>query len=129
LDPFPEDVGQFLQGNIDCLEQLETLRILGSDPLREWTAPEMAREAQTDAVAMAAHLSALHARGLLRREEREGTVYCRCGARTPELEQKLNRLLELYRQRPVTMIRMVYEKASGSLRTFAEAFRLRKKED
>jgi hypothetical protein len=128
VDPFPEDVGQFLEGNIDCLEQLETLRVLGSEPLREWTAVEMARQAQTDPAAMAAHLSALHARGLLRREEREGTVYCRWGARTPELELKLSRLLELYRQRPVTMIRMVYEKASESLRTFAEAFRLRKED-
>jgi hypothetical protein len=129
VDPFPEDVGQFLEGNIDCLEQLETLRILNSDPAREWTASEMAREAQTDPAAMAGHLSVLHARGLLRSEERSGTIYCRCGARTPELEQKLGRLLELYRQRPVTMIRMVYEKASQALRTFAEAFRLRKKED
>jgi hypothetical protein len=129
VDPFPEDVRLFLEGNIDCLEQLETLRILGSDPAREWSVADMAREAQTDAELMVNHLAALQARGLLTSERREGIIYCRYGARTAELERSLSRLLELYRQRPVTMIRMVYEKASNALRTFAEAFRLRKKEN
>jgi hypothetical protein len=129
VDPFPEDVRLFLEGNIDCLEQLETLRILGGDPTREWSVADMAREAQTDAERMVGHLAALQARGLLTSERREGTVYCRYGVRTPDLEQKVSRLLESYRQRPVTMIRMVYEKSSNALRTFAEAFRLRKKEN
>ncbi len=128
VDPFPDDVRVFLEGNIDCLEQLETLRILGGDPARQWSAAEMARETQTSPEAMDSHLAALSARGLLTTEAREGTLYCRYGTRSAELDEKLRRLLELYRQRPVTMIRMVYEKASQTLRTFAEAFRLRKKE-
>jgi hypothetical protein len=129
VDPFPDDVRAFLEGNIDCLEQLETLRILGGDPTREWSAADMAREAQTNAELMDGHLAALQARGLLTSARRQGVVYCRHGARTPELREKLDRLLELYRQRPVTMIRMVYEKSSSALRTFADAFRLRKKEN
>jgi hypothetical protein len=89
----------------------------------------MAREAQTTPAAMASHFALLHSRGLLRSERRMETEFCRFGARTPELQEKLDRLLELYRQRPVTMIRMIYDRASGALRTFADAFRLRKQED
>lgn len=129
MDPFPDDVRQFLEGNIDCLEQLETLRILESDPTRQWKATAIAREVQASPEAMAAHLAALHARGLILLQGREANASCQYGPRTPELERAVARLLELYQQRPVTMIRMVYDRAGAALKTFADAFRLRKKEE
>lgn len=36
------------------------------------------------------------------------------------------RLLQIYRQRPVSMIKLVYKRAKDSLRAFADAFRFRK---
>jgi hypothetical protein len=47
------------------------------------------------------------------------------GARTPELQGLLDRLLQVYKERPVTLIKMVYARAKESLRAFAEAFRVR----
>jgi hypothetical protein len=44
------------------------------------------------------------------------------------LQELVDRLLQLYRERPVTMIKMVYERAKDPLRKFADAFRLRKEE-
>jgi hypothetical protein len=81
---------------------------------------------QTTAELAVAHIAALEGRGLLQCERRDGSLYCRFGTRSPELEAQLQQLLELYRQRPVTMIRLVYEKPSDPLRDFSDAFRLRK---
>ena len=128
VDPFPDDVRQFLEGHIDCLDQLEVLRILASDPAKEWSASELAREAHTSPEVLAPHLAALHARGLLTHILRDAVVNCRYGPRTPDLERSVSRLLEMYQQRPVTMIRMVYARANKALKAFVEAFQLRKED-
>jgi hypothetical protein len=128
LDPFPDDVRLFLEAHIDSIEQLETLRILDEDRGREWRADEIASQVQTTPELAHAHLAALQGRGVLTCVQREGGVYCRYGPHSAELEGQLQRLLELYRQRPVTMIRMVYALPPSPLRTFSDAFRLRKEQ-
>jgi DNA-binding transcriptional ArsR family regulator len=128
VDPFPEDVKQFLDANIESVEQLEILRILGDNPHQEWSVVALAREVQAKPQTIAAHLAALQARGLLTIEVRGTEAVSRSGPSTPEREVLVQRLLELYRQRPVTMINLVYARARDALRTFAEAFRLRKEE-
>ena len=37
----------------------------------------------------------------------------------------MERLLQSYKERPVTMIKFVYDKATSHLRTFADAFRIK----
>ena len=49
-------------------------------------------------------------------------------AGTPDLEEMLGRLLQMYKERPVTMIKMVYERAEDPLRAFADSFRIRKED-
>ena len=49
---------------------------------------------------------------------------CRFGP-VPDLEQTVDRLLQCYKERPVSMIRSVYDKAAAHLRTFADAFRIK----
>ena len=129
MEAFPEDVRQFLRSCISSVEQLEILRVMGEDRTREWSAREICEKAQVSAESCQAHLEALHEHGILRVERTASRIYFQFGPTTAELEQKVRRLLELYRQRPVTMIRMVYERPASSLRDFADAFRLRKKEE
>jgi hypothetical protein len=38
-------------------------------------------------------------------------------------------VLQLYRERPVSMIKLVYARARDPLRNFADAFRLRKEKE
>src|SRR5688572_11806740 len=102
VDPFPEEIRRFLDGNVESVEQLEVLRVLGEDPAREWSAADLAGEVQATPEALAAHLAALHRRGLLVSTTRDAGLYCRYGPHTPELEGMLGRLLGLYRERPVT---------------------------
>ncbi|HJT75788.1 MAG TPA: ArsR family transcriptional regulator [Gemmataceae bacterium] len=126
MEAFPEEVKRFLDANVETVEQLEILRILAEDPGREWPSGELAREVQAQPPALLTHLAALHGRGLLALETRGTDVICRYGPKTPELEAGLSRLLQVYRERPVTMIKLVYARAKDVLRTFAEAFRIRK---
>lgn len=128
MEPFPEDVRKFLESHIASVEQLEILRVLGEAPDREWSDEEIRGQVQVSEESVKAHLQSLQERGLLRSRRAEARIYCQYGAQSAKLAEQVRRLLELYRQRPVTMIRMVYERPSMSLREFSDAFRLRKKE-
>lgn len=126
MNPLPEEVKRFLEADIDSVDQLEILRVLGEDPHKEWLADDLAREAQTALQSIAAHLAVLQERGLLLLEMRGSALFCRYGPRSPELAERVARLLQVYRERPVTMIKLVYAAARDPLTTFADAFRLKK---
>ena len=126
MDPLPEEVKTFLEANIDSVDQLEILRVLGEDPQKEWCADDLAREVQTSPQTIGSHLSLLQARGLLTLETREGKLLSRYGPNTPELAERAAHLLQIYRQRPVSMIKLVYASARDPLKSFADAFRLKK---
>lgn len=126
MDPLPEEVKRFLETNIDSVDQLEILRVLGEDPQKEWRAIDLAGEVQTAPQTIGSHLSALNARGLLSLQTRGSELFCRFGPNNAELAERAARLLQAYRERPVTMIKLVYAAARDSLKTFAEAFRIKK---
>ncbi|HET6572915.1 MAG TPA: hypothetical protein VFG68_04880 [Fimbriiglobus sp.] len=128
MEPLPDDIRRFLDGNIETIDQLEVLRVLGEKPDREWTVAALAAEVQAEPPLVAAHVAALQGRGLLTAQPGGTELVARHGARTPELQALVGRLLQLYRERPVTMIKLVYERAKDPLRKFADAFRLRKEE-
>ena len=113
MDPLPEDVARFLDDHIESIEQLEILRVLGEDRDREWDSVALADEVQAKPEAVRAHVKAMHSRGLLRAITKGVGLSCRYGAGTPELETIVGRLLQIYRERPVTMIKIVYDE-SGS---------------
>ncbi len=128
MGPIPEEMQRFLARNIESIDQLEVLRILGKAPEREWSSTDLAREVQAQPAALAGHLAALHGRGLLTAVTRDGILFARHGPHTPELAGLVSRLLQLYEERPVTLIKMVYAQASDHLQAFAEAFRFRKED-
>lgn len=126
MEPIPEDVARFLYDHVESIDQLEILRVLGEARDREWGVAVLAAAVQAEPQAVRAHLSAMHGRGLLAMTTQGAGPSCRHGARTPELADMIDRLLQIYRERPVTMIKMVYERARDPLRAFADAFRIRK---
>lgn len=126
VNPLPEEVKRFLEANIDSVDQLEILRVLGEDPQKEWNAVDLAREVQSPPQSINTHLTALNARGLLFLQNRGADLHCRYGPHSPELVERTAQLLQVYRERPVTMIKLVYATARDPLKTFADAFRLKK---
>jgi hypothetical protein len=125
---FPDDVRRFLDENVPSIDQLEVLRLLWEDPAAEWTEAALAAELQAPPADLTGHVAALAARGLLHAEPRGAGVACRYGPRDPDRDALLRKVLGLYRERPVSMIKLVYARARDPLRNFADAFRFRKEE-
>jgi hypothetical protein len=128
MEPLPEDVIRFLDSHVESIDQLEILRLLGESPDREWAVAALAKEIQSPADKVSADLAALAGRGLVGTELRGRETVCRYNPANPELNGQVQRLLQLYRERPVSMIKLVYARAADPLRAFADAFRLRKGE-
>jgi hypothetical protein len=128
VELFPDEIRRFLDGYIESIDQLEILRLLGENPQREWPAAALAAEVQAEPAEVAAHLAAMRGRGLLAAETRGAETVGRYGPATPELNDLIGRLLQHYRERPVSMIKLVAARARDPLRNFADAFRLRKEE-
>ena len=124
-DEFPDDLKQFLAGHISSVAQLEALLLLRSRRDREWTAEDVSRSLYTTAEMATEQLSELHGRGLVARKEDSGARFQYWPA-TPELEAQVARLETMYRERRVAVITAIYSQPVDKVRTFADAFRLRK---
>ncbi len=123
MDPIPASVERFLHANIDSVDQLEILRLLASDPQRLFAAAELAHERQITPQDIERHLTMLDSRGLITITAQQ-PLACKHGARTPEIQREVELLARTYLERPVSLIRMLYEHEK-QLRLFAEAFRLK----
>lgn len=128
MEPFPDEVRRFADGNIESIDQLEILRVLDENQGEAWDATALGRAIQAEPKAVGAHLAALHGRGLLTAERRAADWFGRHGPHTPELAAQVARLLQLYRERPVSTIKLIYAQAKSPLRVFAEAFKFRREE-
>ena len=126
MDPIPATVQRFLHANVESVDQLEILRILASDAQTEFTSRALAKERNLSAEDIERHVRALEARGLLTILAPNPMV-CKYGARSPEMDSEIQALVKIYIERPVSVIRMVYEHEK-QLRLFAEAFRLKGEE-
>lgn len=123
--PIPEDLLRFLEANVDSIEQLELLRVLGEHPIQEHNAADLARECQIKPSSIAAELTALEHRGLLKTRSQDPHLFCSFNP-APSTDGLLKRLLQFYREHPVILIKVVYARAQDRLKAFADAFRLRK---
>jgi DNA-binding transcriptional ArsR family regulator len=128
VDPIPDDVRRFLDENIESIEQLEILRVLAETPALAKSADDLATEVQATPAAVAVHLVALNGRGLLAVSEQDGRPFGRHGPHTPDHAEKLGRMLQHYRERPVSMIKLVYARPVKRLKAFTDAFKLKKDE-
>ena len=67
--------------------------------------------------------------GFARMIDREGTAAVQYGARTTAERADVDALAQMYHQRPVSLVKLVYEQPSPPLRSFSDAFRLRRDDD
>lgn len=123
-EDFPADIKQFIADHIDTVAQLELLLLLRSDPAKVWT-PEAAGKALYSAADVTAlQMADLQLKRLLAPGPSENTYVYR--PERPELASLVDRLAGLYRERRVAVITAVYTKPIDKIRSFADAFRLRK---
>lgn len=122
----PPEVLDLIARQVESMEQLETLLLLHGEPGRSFTAAEIAERLKLEPTASARTAELLEGRRLLERGETAGSW--RYAATTPH-HAAVESLAHAYRTRPVTLIKAVYERPAGALRSFAEAFRIRSDRD
>jgi hypothetical protein len=124
---FSDDFCRFLQTTIPAVDAAELLLLLRRRPETSWSAAGLAAELRPsvpipDADA-AKYLEMFQARGLLAIED-DGRV--RYLPASDELRMYGDMLALAYKERPVTLIRMIYALRDSRIQTFADAFKLRR---
>lgn len=127
MNDLPDDVRRFLTGNIGSVAQLEVLLLLRSNRDQAWNAAEVSRALYTVPEMMAAQLADLETKGLLELTDGAEHRY-RYRPRLDELDAVVGRVCELYKQRRVAVISLMYAEPADKARSFADAFRIRKEE-
>jgi hypothetical protein len=121
----PDDVKAFIAEYVDSAEQLETLLLLHSRPGELWDAVAVARAIYTVPQSASRRLESLTELGLARSDGGAAPRY-RYAPREPELEARVKALAAIYRERRVAVINQIYSAPPGAVRSFADAFKLRK---
>lgn len=125
IPDIPDKVEQFLADHIRSIAQLELLLMLHRERQRSWTVEETAKSLYT-AVSMTEPL--LESLRTIRVVTFEDGRY-QYAPSSKELDQTVGDLSQLYQQRRVTIINMIYSAPDQKLQNFADAFRFRKKEN
>lgn len=124
-EPIPKSVAAFIADYIESLVELEALLLLFTHRDRVWTSSEIARELRIDRSWPQSELQGLCTRGILRCTPGAETTY-QFAPRDPAMEQVVAHLAAAYADRRVTIIGLIFSKPVDKLKTFADAFRIRK---
>jgi hypothetical protein len=108
--------------------ELEVLLLLRAEAARAWTAADLALQLKIDAAFAAAQLDKFYEHKLLAGEARTdqpGAAY-RYAPASPELDATVASVAAAYASHRVTIIGLIFSKPTSNLKTFADAFRIRR---
>lgn len=125
-EPLPEAVRDLLARQLPTMEHVEILLALAGDDARAWSASELAALTHTTAPSVTSRLEELVAGGLAVRAPGAAGDAHRYAPQTPELRSAVESLDEMYRTKPVTLIKAIYARPASPVQSFADAFRVRK---
>lgn len=113
------------------MEQLEILLLLRSDAARWWRVEDVAEELTTRSASVARRLLDLRGHGLVTdaTDEDGDPGRFRYRPATRDLEESVTTLATVYATRRSSVIGLIFADPDRSLRTFADAFRLREERD
>lgn len=117
-------VERFLLDSIDTVPHLEALLLLFQSPSTVWTDVQLAARIYVNEKQANGILEDLTRRSLIVRIEHTPAAY-QYVARSPEQSALLDRVAQSYRMQLVQVTRFIHSNASGSVRDFARAFRLK----
>jgi hypothetical protein len=122
------EIRQFVGRYIDSAEQLEILLLLYREPEREWAASEVSQAIYTVPASAIMRLEGLVASGFAT-STGDGNPRYRYAPRSDELRADVEALAEAYAANRVEVIKLIFSKPPDPLKSFADAFRLRGKEE
>lgn len=121
----PPRVQRFLETHIDSVEKLEVLLLLRNQPARAWTAGGVAQELRIMEASAQGRMEDLCARGLVACEGGVPPTY-RFAPAASDDSQAVTELAATYATRRVSVITFIFSRPTDRLRSFANAFRLKK---
>jgi hypothetical protein len=126
-DPdFPELLRSFIQEAIPTVDAAELLIALARERERQFHVPALLEAMHPTAVTEPAarrYLTHFQSRGLV---EQKSDMSYQYRPDSGELETAVSALTRVYNERPVTLVRMIYAPKDEKIRSFADAFRLKK---
>ena len=126
-EEIPANVRAFLNDHVESVVQVEVLLLLYADPGRTFATSDVVSALRIEPAWAEAQLSNLVARGMLAEAGAAGSY--RWAPRTAEIEAAVAGLARAYADRRVTVIGLIYAKPADPLRSFADAFRIRRDKD
>jgi hypothetical protein len=123
----PSAVREFLATHVQSLEALEVLLVLQRESERWWSAESLAAELGVPRSAAAARLEEVASRNLLDVRISDGIFY-RYGPASPSIDSAVRATVETYSRKPLAVTRALYSPPMDDIRSFADAFRIRKRE-
>jgi hypothetical protein len=125
-DGISPEVRLFIHRTINSVEQLEVLLFMMSNPDRDWSTEEVARQIRVPPASVNAKLEELHEARLLK-VERTATSCFRYAPDSAALEAEVAESLDrAYRERKDTIIKLIFSRPLNNIRVFADAFRIRR---
>jgi hypothetical protein len=124
----PEAVRRFIADHIDSVEELEILLLLYNQQGRSWSAEAVARELRIAATSAGERLEDLVHDTILVRVDGDPVEH-RYAPGNAVLDEAVGGLATAYSERRVTVINLIFSKPVDKIRTFADAFRLRRDDD
>jgi hypothetical protein len=125
-DDFPEDVRRFLRANIASVAQLELLLLLRSAADQACSIADLSRILCMTPEMCLLQLADLQGRGLVAADEAAGERTFQFKPQSGELAAAVKALQDIYATRRVSVITAIYSEPTDRVRTFADAFKLRK---
>ena len=123
-----EEVTRFLNDYIDSVLELEILLLLHADPARNWTAAELAKILKIDSKWAAEQLTRFTVKGIAVAKDQPASSYA-FAPKSAELEQAILAVANAYSTHRVSIIALIFAKPTTHLRSFADAFRIRKEKE
>jgi hypothetical protein len=127
VEEIPVDLKQFIFTYIDTVDDLRALLMLRAQPEVDWSVEHASLKLYQPLGVASAVLAKLTARGFLTSQSSPKLSY-RYGPASADLANMVDRVVELDRTRPVTLINLIYNRTKDSLQAFSDAFRLRKED-
>jgi hypothetical protein len=124
----PEAVRRFASRHLEGVEMMEVLLLLHRQPDRWWTAETVAGELGTSLSSSERCLEVLASRRFLDARIAHAVLF-RFSPVDPELEDGVRQLAAAYAGQRFAVISLVSSDRLASLRSFADAFRIRKRKE
>ena len=124
MTEFPETLLRFIQRCIPTYQAAEVLLFLAANPDRNFFPEEIVVSMRPVVITLPAVLeytALLKANSLI--VEKDGRFAY--GPTSASLEQDIGRLAHAYNERPVSLIRAIYQISDRKIQSFADSFKLR----